>query len=169
MVLATILGILLFIDLNETLVIPRLCNLSAHNLHVKRLAAGRLRAACRALEVDRGRRGKKTPFIIALAALVLLTMAPAMVQPVARHIVFFKALRKPATSSVPWAMKTRATVMTADPCVVLPKTGVAVSSLHCPGPRRPLWKGQNADDQVRQNAQSDDCSRGAAARWGTAH
>ena len=106
--------------------------LSAHNLHVERLAAGRLRAACRALEADRGRRGKKTPFIIALAALVLL--APAMVHPVARHVVFFKALRahKPATSSVPWAMKTRATVMTADPCVVLPKTGVAVSSLHCP-------------------------------------
>jgi len=62
-----------------------------------------------ALEVDRGRRGKKTPFVIALAALVLLTMAPAMVHPVARHVVFFKALRKPATSSVPWAMKTRAT------------------------------------------------------------
>src|SRR5262245_27198348 len=41
----------------------------------ERLAAGRLRAACRALEVDRGRRGKKTPFVIALAALVLLTMA----------------------------------------------------------------------------------------------
>ena len=145
--------------------------LSAHNLHVERLAAGRLRAACRALEADRGRRGKKTPFIIALAALVLLTIVPAMAHPVARHVVFFKALRahKPATSSVPWAMKTRATVMTADPCVVLPKTGVAVSSLHCPGPRRPLWKGQNADDQVRQNAQSDDCSRGAAARWGTAH
>ena len=88
--------------------------------------------ACRALEVDRGRRGKKTPFIIALAALVLLTMAPAGAHPVARHVVFFKALRKPATSSVPWAMKTCATVMTADPCVVLPKTGVAVSSLHCP-------------------------------------
>ena len=69
---------------------------------------------------------------ITAAALVLLTMAPAMVHLVARHVVFFKALRKPATSSVPWAMKTRATVMTADPCVVLPKTGVAVSSLHCP-------------------------------------
>jgi hypothetical protein len=63
---------------------------------------------------------------------VLLTMAPAGAHPVARHVVFFKALRKPGTSSVPCAMKTRATVMTADPCVVLPKTGVAVSSLHCP-------------------------------------
>lgn len=126
------MGILLFIDLNETLVIPRLCNALGTQFACERSAAGRLRAACRALEVDRGRRGKKTPFIIALAALVLLKMAPAMVHPVARHIVFFKALRKPATSSVPWAMKTRATVMTADPCVVLPKTGVAVSSLHCP-------------------------------------
>jgi hypothetical protein len=51
----------------------------------------------------------KTPFTIALAALVLLIIAPAMVHPVARHVVFFKALRKPATSSVPWAVKTRAT------------------------------------------------------------
>jgi hypothetical protein len=124
MVLATILGILLFIDLNEILVIPRLCNALGTQFAYERLAAGRLRAACRALEVDRGRHDK--------AALVLLTLAPAMVHPVARHVVFFKVLRKPATSSVPWAMKTRATVMTADPCVVLPKTGVAVSSLHCP-------------------------------------
>ena len=106
-------GILLFIDLNETLVIPRLCNALGTQFACERSAAGRLRAACRALEVDRGRRGKKTPFVIALAALVLLTMVPAMVHPVARHIVFFKALRKPATSSVPWAMKTRGTVMTA--------------------------------------------------------
>ena len=66
------MGILLFIDLNETLVIPRLCNALGIQFACERLAAGQLRAACRALEVDRGRRGKKTPFVIALAALVVL-------------------------------------------------------------------------------------------------
>jgi len=92
---------------------------------------GCVRRVARSKSIEAGEARKRRSFI-ALAALVLLTMAPAMVHPVARHIVFFKALRKPATSSVPWAIKTRATVMTADPCVVLPKTGVAVSSLHCP-------------------------------------
>ena len=67
---------------------------SAHNLHVERMAAARLRAACKALEVDRGRRGKTGP-VIALLAIALLTIAPAMAKPIAHHAVFFKALRKP--------------------------------------------------------------------------
>jgi len=84
---------------------------SAHNLHVERMAAARLRAACKALEVDRGRRGK-AGLVIALVAIALLTIAPAM----ANHAVFFKALRKPPAASVPWALRARSVTMSADPC-----------------------------------------------------
>jgi len=56
------------------------------------MAAARLRAACKALEVDRGRRGK-AGLVIALLAIALLTIAPAMAKPIAHHAVFFRALR----------------------------------------------------------------------------
>jgi hypothetical protein len=49
----------------------------AHNLQVERMAAARLHAACKALEVDRGRRGK------AGLVIALLTIAPAMAKPIA--------------------------------------------------------------------------------------
>jgi hypothetical protein len=88
---------------------------SAHNLHVERMAAARLRAACKALEVDRGRRGK-AGLVIALVAIALLTIAPAMAKPIAHHAVFFKALRKPPAASVPWALRARSVTMSADPC-----------------------------------------------------
>jgi hypothetical protein len=69
---------------------------SAHNLPVERMAAARLRVACKALEVDRGGRGKAGPVI------ALVAIAPAMVKPIAHHAVFFMALRKPPAASVPW-------------------------------------------------------------------
>jgi hypothetical protein len=59
-----------------------------------------LRAACKALEVDRGRRGK-AGLVIALVAIAPLTIAPAMAKPIAHHAVFLKALRKPRAASVP--------------------------------------------------------------------
>ena len=87
---------------------------SAHNLHVERMAAARLRAACKALEVDRGRRGKAA-LVIALVAIALLTIAPAMAKPIAHHAVFLKALRKPLAASVPWALRGRSVTMSRDP------------------------------------------------------
>jgi hypothetical protein len=78
------------------------------------MAAARLRAACKALEVDRGRRGK-AGLVIALVAIALLTIAPAMAKPIAHHAVFFKALRKPPAAAVPWA-RARSVTMSADPC-----------------------------------------------------
>ena len=83
---------------------------SAHNLHVERMAAARLRAACKAFEVDRGRRGK------AGLVIALLTIAPAMAKPIAHHAVFFKALRKPPAASLMWALRARSVTMSADPC-----------------------------------------------------
>jgi hypothetical protein len=89
--------------------------LAAHNLHVQRIAAARLRAACKALEVDRGRRGR-TKFVIALA---LMAIAPALAKPKVHHAVFCKALRAPKPpprASVPWAQKTRVFMSVPDPC-----------------------------------------------------
>ena len=40
--------------------------------------------------------------VIALVAIALRTIAPAMVKPIAHHAVFFMALRKPPAASVPW-------------------------------------------------------------------
>ena len=90
---------------------------SAHNLHVERMAAARLRAACKALEVDRGRRGK-AGLVIALVAIALLTIAPAMAKPIAHHAVFFKALRKPPAASLLWALRARSVTMSVDPCAL---------------------------------------------------
>jgi hypothetical protein len=91
--------------------------LSAHNLQIERMAAARLRAACKALEVDRGRRGK-TGLVIALLTLALLMTAPALAKPVAHRGVFYKTLRarKPPVTSVPWALRARSVTMSADPC-----------------------------------------------------
>jgi hypothetical protein len=78
------------------------------------MAGARLRAACNALEVDRGGRGK-VDLVIALVAIALPTIAPAMAKPIAHHAVFFKALRKPPAASVPWALRARSVTMSADP------------------------------------------------------
>ena len=53
---------------------------------------GCVRRVARSKSIEAGEARKRRSFI-ALAALVLLTMAPAMVHPVTRHVVFFKALR----------------------------------------------------------------------------
>jgi hypothetical protein len=73
------------------------------------MAAARVRAACKALEVDRGRRGKAS-LVIALVAI-----APAMAKPIAHHAVFLKALRKPPAASVPRALRARPVTMPGDP------------------------------------------------------
>jgi hypothetical protein len=62
----------------------------------------------------RSRRGK-AGLVIALVAIALLTIAPAMTKPIAHHAVFFKALRKPPAASVPWALRARSVTMSADP------------------------------------------------------
>ena len=85
---------------------------SAHNLHVERMAAARLRAACKAFEVDRGRRGK-AGLVIALVAI-----APAMAKPIAHHAAFLKALRKPPAASLLWALRARSVTMSVDPCAL---------------------------------------------------
>jgi hypothetical protein len=74
------------------------------------MAAARLRAACKALEVERGKAG----FVIAMVAIALLTIAPAMAKPIAHHAVFLKALRKPAAASVPWALRAGSVTMSGD-------------------------------------------------------
>ena len=84
--------------------------MSAHNLHVERMATARLRAACKVLEVDRGTCGK------AGLVIALLTIAPAMAKPIAHHAVFFKALRKPRAASLLWALRARSVTMSVDPC-----------------------------------------------------
>ena len=50
----------------------------------------------------RSRRAGKAGPVIALVAIALRTIAPAMVKPIAHHAVFFMALRKPRAASVPW-------------------------------------------------------------------
>jgi hypothetical protein len=100
---------------------------SAHNLPVERMAAARLHAACKALEVDRGGRRKAGP-VIALVAIALLTIAPAMVKPIVHHAVFFMALRKPPSAWVSWGE-----VVESGGCVT-PVTDVAAE---CPIVSRP--------------------------------
>ena len=79
------------------------------------MAAARLRAACKALEVDRGRRGK-AGLVIALLSIALLTIAPAVAKPIGHYAVFFKALSKPPAAAVPWALGARSVTLSADPC-----------------------------------------------------
>ena len=91
--------------------------LSAHNLQIERMAAAGLRAACKTLEVDRGRRGK-TGLVIALLTLALLMAAPALAKPARTGLSSTRrcAPTSPPVTSVPWALGARSVTTSADPC-----------------------------------------------------